>query len=81
MVVQRQVIALLKQHQEERGLSMIVVSHDLALVSEVCDDLVVMQNGAIVEAGPRARVLRHPAHPYTRELIANHLKYGLEAYA
>jgi ABC-type glutathione transport system ATPase component len=81
VIVQKQVIALLKQHQRERSLSMIVVSHDLALVSEVCDDLVVMQNGVIVEAGRRAEVLRHPAHPYTRNLIANHLKYGLEAYA
>jgi peptide/nickel transport system ATP-binding protein len=80
VIVQKQVIALLQKHQAERGLSMIVVSHDLALVSEVCDDLVVMQDGVVVERGSRAEVLRDPQHPYTRSLIANHLKYGLEAY-
>jgi peptide/nickel transport system ATP-binding protein len=40
-----------------------------------------MQDGAVVEARPRAEVLRRPKHPYTRSLIANHAEYGLEAYA
>lgn len=80
VIVQKQVITLLQKHQAEFDLSMIVVSHDLALVSEICDELVVMKDGEAVEQGNRADILRNPQHPYTRSLIANHLKYGLEAY-
>lgn len=80
VIVQHQVVQLLKQHQARRGLAMVIVSHDLALVSQVCDDLVVMQNGVIVEQGSRDEVLNRPRHAYTQALIANHLKYGLENY-
>ena len=62
-------------------LNELLVSHDLALVSEICDQVVVMRHGAVVERGDMMEVLSRPSHPYTQSLIANHLKYGLEAYA
>ena len=66
--VQAEVIALLKRLREERGLALLVISHDLAVVHELCDDVVVLRGGRVVERG--ARVLVEPNEPYTRELIA-----------
>lgn len=67
--VRKHVIDLLRRNVEQRGLALIFVSHDLSLVRHLCDDVVVMQTGKIVEAGPAAHVLRHPAHEYTRKLM------------
>ncbi|MDQ8033509.1 MAG: ABC transporter ATP-binding protein [Bordetella sp.] len=80
VVVQHQVITLLARHKAERDLAMLMVSHDLALVSQVCDHILVMKDGAVVEQGERAALLAEPAHPYTRLLIDTHLQYGLDAY-
>lgn len=78
-IVQHQIVELIESHRRARGLTMIMVSHDLALVSRTCDDLVVMREGRVVEKGPRAAILRDPQHAYTRMLIDNHVKYGLDA--
>lgn len=80
VVVQHQVVTLLAEHKRQRGLAMLMVSHDLALVSQVCDELMVMKDGVVVEQGPRSQVLARPRHAYTRMLIDTHLKYGLNAY-
>jgi ABC-type glutathione transport system ATPase component len=77
VIVQDQIVKLLQEHKERRRLAMVMVSHDLSLVSQVCDYLVVMTDGAIVEQGPRAEILRNPAEAYTRRLISNHSKFGL----
>lgn len=80
VIVQHQVVTLLSQLKASRGLCMIMVSHDLALVSQECEHLLVMKDGEVVEQGARSDVLARPAHPYTRLLIDNHLEYGLGAY-
>lgn len=80
VVVQHQVVSLLARHKTERGLAMLMVSHDLALVSQVCDDILVMKDGRVVEQGRRVNLLAEPRHAYTRLLIDTHLRYGLDAY-
>ncbi|AOI42819.1 dipeptide ABC transporter ATP-binding protein [Burkholderia oklahomensis] len=69
MPVQAQVLALLADVQARFGLAMLFITHDLRVAAMICDTLAVMRHGEIVEAGEAARVLAHPAHPYTRALI------------
>ncbi|MFE0672342.1 dipeptide/oligopeptide/nickel ABC transporter permease/ATP-binding protein [Streptomyces sp. NPDC058867] len=71
VTVQAQVMALLLRLREELGFALILVSHDLALVAEVTDRVVVMYGGQVVEAGVTADVLRAPAHHYTRGLLGS----------
>jgi len=67
--VQDQILRLLMQLKENRGLSMVLVTHDLAVVSQVCDRVIVMENGLIVESGLTNEILNSPRHNYTRSLI------------
>jgi oligopeptide/dipeptide ABC transporter ATP-binding protein len=69
VTVQREIIRLLKGLTKERGLALMMISHDLAVLNEVCDDLMVMYQGEAVESGPIASILASPAHPYTRGLL------------
>lgn len=63
------VLNLLKAIQNERGLGMLLISHDLALVRKVADRILVMRRGEIVEGGPASRILTAPQHDYTRALL------------
>ncbi|WP_374298356.1 ABC transporter ATP-binding protein [Paracoccus sp. (in: a-proteobacteria)] len=69
VTIQAQILRLLKDLQQELGLAIILITHDLGLVSRIADRIVVMYAGAIVEEGTAAQVFDHPAHPYTRALI------------
>jgi peptide/nickel transport system ATP-binding protein len=66
---QARVILLLKRIQNERGMGLLLISHDIALVRKVADRIAVMHQGEIVEFGASQRVLAAPAHPYTRSLL------------
>ena len=69
VTVQQQILLLLERLRSELGLSMIFVSHDLAVVGQVCTRLLVMRIGEIVESGPLDSVVSDPQHPYTRTLL------------
>ncbi len=68
--VRERVLALLRRLQAKRGLTMVFVSHDLDVIAAIADDVLVMQDGAVVEEGPVAAVFAAPRHPFTRELLA-----------
>ena len=70
VTVQKEVIALLKDIQEEYGMSIIFISHDLGVISEIADRIIVMQNGEIVESGSSSQIIDNPKHPYTKGLMA-----------
>ncbi len=71
MLTQKQVVALLKKINTDYGSAILFISHDLKLVSQTCDRIAVMFAGKIVETGRTADVMEHPAHPYTKALIAS----------
>jgi len=70
VTVQSQVIALLRDLQQQHGLAMLFISHDLAVVGQVASRVAVMRAGEVVETGLAARLLTAPGHPYTRSLLA-----------
>ena len=70
VTVQKEILKLLKQLQKGDGLSMIFISHDLGVVSEVSDYIAVMHNGNIVEYGESSQILNNPKDPYTKGLLA-----------
>ncbi len=70
VIVQAQVLDVLTALVASRGLSLIMISHDLSVLAATCERIVVMQQGKIVEDGPSADVMRNPQHPHTRDLAA-----------
>ncbi|AJD40019.1 ABC transporter ATP-binding protein [Rhizobium sp. SEMIA 4085] len=68
--IQAQILKLLDQIQRETGVSMIFITHDLRVASQICDEIAVMQKGRIVERGPPSQIFLDPQSAYTRELVA-----------
>ncbi|MEQ1439428.1 ABC transporter ATP-binding protein [Fontimonas sp. SYSU GA230001] len=67
---QAQLLDLLRALRRDFGLALLLISHDLGVVAELCDDLAVLQAGRLVERGPLVRILDDARHPYTRVLLA-----------
>ncbi|RZM03418.1 MAG: ABC transporter ATP-binding protein, partial [Variovorax sp.] len=70
VTTQAQILALVRDLQRRKGTAVLFITHDFGVVAEIADQVVVMQTGQVVEAGPAAAVLAHPQHAYTRKLIA-----------
>jgi len=83
VTVQKQVLDLIRERQRDLGTAVVFITHDLAVVSEMCDHIHVMYAGRIVEAAEKTELFRHPLHAYTRSLLksipATHAK-GDELY-
>ena len=69
VTVQAEILSLLRALVRDTGLSVVIVSHDLGVVADICDDVAVMYAGEVVESGAAAAVLDEPAHPYTMALL------------
>ncbi len=69
VTIQAQVLELIKKLQEQRGTSMILITHDLGVVGQVCDDVAIVYAGEIVEKGTLEEIYDHPMHPYTEGLF------------
>jgi peptide/nickel transport system ATP-binding protein len=69
VTVQAEILELIQRMRREEGISVLFVSHDLAVVAGLCDRVAIMQAGRIVESGPTGLTLRAPSHPYTRTLV------------
>ncbi len=70
VTVQQQVLALLQRLQKERGLSYLLITHDVEVIRAMAHDVMVMKDGEVLETGPVAQVLDAPRHPYTQRLVA-----------
>jgi ABC-type glutathione transport system ATPase component len=70
VTVQAEILELIQRMRREEGISVLFVSHDLAVVAGLCDQVAIMQAGRIVETGPTGPTLREPSHPYTQALVA-----------
>jgi peptide/nickel transport system ATP-binding protein len=71
VTIQAQILQLLQEMQDVSGTSIIMITHDLGVIAESCDDVVVMYAGRVAEQGSVAQVFNHPRHPYTRGLLAS----------
>ncbi len=74
--VQAQILDLIRQVQRERGIALVFITHDLAVVRQVADRIIVLRQGRVVEEGTATSVMEHPQHPYTCELLASIPKVG-----
>jgi len=72
VTIQAQILQLLMDIRRERGLSIILITHDLGIVAQTCDRIAVMREGRLVERGAKRDLLRSPVHPYTKALIGSH---------
>jgi peptide/nickel transport system ATP-binding protein len=76
VTIQAQILELIKLLQEEEGMSVLFITHDMGVVAEIADRTVVMYDGEAVESGPTANIFAHATHPYTRSLLASVPKLG-----
>lgn len=76
VTIQAQIISLLLRLKQERGLSIIFISHDINLVAQISDRICVMYHGSVVETDSSEKIMKNPAHPYTKALISALPKFG-----
>jgi oligopeptide/dipeptide ABC transporter ATP-binding protein len=69
VTIQAQILELMKKLQFEMGMSIILITHDLGVIAETCDDVVVMYAGRVAESGPVREIFQNPKHPYTKGLL------------
>jgi peptide/nickel transport system ATP-binding protein len=72
VTIQAQILRLLLDLRDKRGLSIILITHDLGIVAQTCDSIAVLRNGQLLEHGPKRRVLSKPQHAYTASLLKSH---------
>ncbi|NKJ34909.1 ABC transporter ATP-binding protein [Rhizobium sp. SG570] len=72
VTIQAQILKLLMDVRDKRGLSIILITHDLGIVAQTCDRIAVMRGGKLLEQGPKRTLLSQPRHPYTIDLIKSH---------
>ncbi len=72
VTIQAQILKLLMDIRDKRGLSIILITHDLGIVAQTCDRIAVMRGGKLLEQGPKRTLLSQPRHPYTIDLIKSH---------
>jgi microcin C transport system ATP-binding protein len=70
VTIQQQVLGLLQRLQKEKGLSYLLITHDVDVIRAMAHDVVVMKDGAVLEGGSVNDVLDAPQHPYTQRLVA-----------
>jgi peptide/nickel transport system permease protein len=80
VTVQAEILDLLQELRETQGLSLVLISHDLAVIAQLSDEVLVMRSGAVIEHGPASQVLYHPQHEYTQLLITEHKRFGLDRF-
>ena len=71
VMVQAQILQLLEQLRRDLGLSLILITHDLSVIAETCDTVLIMYAGRVAEEGPVSRVFTAPRHPYTQKLLSS----------
>jgi peptide/nickel transport system permease protein len=76
VTIQKQIVELLKTLRRTRGISIIFISHDLELVAEISDRIMVMYGGMLMESGAATDIISSPHHPYTRALLASSPQFG-----
>jgi peptide/nickel transport system ATP-binding protein len=72
VILQDQILSLMRRLQADLGMAMIVISHDIGVIAELCERVAVMYAGRIVEEGPTREVFGRPSHPYTQALLASY---------
>ena len=79
VTIQAQILALIDELKEKTGTSVIMITHDLGVISEIADEVLIMYAGEIVEYAPKAQLFQNPLHPYTQGLIACVPKLGCDS--
>lgn len=74
VTIQAQILRLIKNLQKESGMSVMLITHNLGVVAEVCDSVTVMYAGKVVETGNVVDIFDHPSHPYTKDLLESNPK-------
>ncbi|TAU44283.1 ABC transporter ATP-binding protein (plasmid) [Rhizobium leguminosarum] len=81
VTIQAQILRLLIDIRDRRGLSIILITHDLGIVAQTCDRIAVLRGGKLLEEGPKRTILARPQHPYTINLINSHPSISTETPA